>query len=126
MITNAARTCLVLFVAAGLFSGYAAAEHRIVSKMHGIEATTDGVLLPSGDTGRVLFKSCVACPQSSLEVGRQTEFFVGSDAVDFATLKRFVGSGGPYFMMLYHEPGQTVFSRIVVAARLGTRDASTQ
>lgn len=126
MISKTTSSHIALFAAAILFAGSADAERRVIPVTNGIEATTDGVLLPSGDTGKVLFKSCPACPQSKLEIGRQTEFFVGTDAVDFATLKRFVSSGGPYFMMLYHKPGESVFSRIVVAARLHSRDATTQ
>lgn len=126
MTSKIASSHIMLFVAAILFAGSADAERRTIPMTHGIEATTDGVLLPSGDTGKVLFKSCATCPQSKLEIGRQTEFFVGADAVDFGTLKRFLSSGGPYFMMLYHRPGEAVLSRIVVAARLHSRDATTQ
>jgi len=81
----------------------------------GIEASTDGVSLPSSMPGPLVFSGCATCNRTALRVTPATTLMLGSRTLTYAELTR-VAHSGSHFMMIYYKPGSPDITRIVVSA----------
>lgn len=78
-----------------------------------IETSTDAVLLPTSQPGKLTFRNCAPpCKVPSLEVDAQSAFFVGSKRVTLVEFAAYVRSTGPQSLTVFHQPGRMTVTRV--------------
>jgi hypothetical protein len=98
-----------------MVAGTATAENRMRVLENGIEAWASAIVLPSQSLGTLEFKSCRTCKLHTLEIDRDTEFFVGDREVSFAELKQQFAAKPNAAVLIVTPKSKTVVSRIQVS-----------
>ena len=122
LLARSLNTFRVGLLAFGLVLGSAQAVESppLRSLEEAIETNTDDVLLPVSQVGVLTFRKCPApCAMQSLQVDQSSKFFVGSSEVTAEQFGAFVRSKGRgQFLMVFHKPGDTVVTRLMVFGQL--------
>jgi hypothetical protein len=117
MLMHGALVAVALSAAAALAAEHAPHSPDAVSSVRGIETSSQQVVLPASDTGGLLISPCATCKAVSLRLTKQTQYFVGRDAVSLKDLAAFV-RGKAYFMMVFANLKEPTVERIVVSGHL--------
>ena len=88
----------------------------VVTTIQAIETGSDIVLLPGSETGMLTVNYCAGCKAATLAVNRDTNYYLGTEKVPLAELKRFLSDGRVYFMTVFASVKERVALRVVVAA----------
>jgi hypothetical protein len=105
---------LVLLAAAAIFASVAVrAESSVVSIEHGIEASTDTLLMPSSTSGSVTL-TCATCNAKSWRLTNQTKLLIGERAVTLQEFTSYI-QGTKYNATIFVAVGEPVVTRIRVS-----------
>jgi formylglycine-generating enzyme required for sulfatase activity len=95
------------------------AQGELRSLEDAIETSTDEVYLPSSQPGSLSFRNCPQpCARASVEITNATKFYVSDAEVTYQEFNRFISRGGPQFLMVFHEPGGSRATRLIVFGQL--------
>lgn len=84
-----------------------------------IETSTDAVILPSSQPGRLSFRNCgEPCNMRALELTSESKIFVGGTEVSIADFNAYVRRTGPQFLMVFVQPNRTAITRLMVYGRM--------
>lgn len=87
----------------------------------GIESSTEFVSPPGTAYGVWNFKPCAACDAVILRLDNKSQFFVGTQPVSLATLRKYAARGASHFDVFYETKTQRV-TRLILRAQLDAAD----
>jgi len=89
------------------------------------ETSTRQVPVPATHYDTLLLANCSTCPQVTVQVTPQTQFFIGDEEVSLADLRAYTSVRPPLISCIYYStPGRKV-NRFVVARMEPLDDATT-
>jgi len=92
----------------------------VVSTARAFEASTDTVLLPTSEGGRITVNHCGGCSAQTFETNSATTYFVGKSQVTLAELKTFLADGRGHSVVVLASLTNSVATRITVSGSLAT------
>jgi hypothetical protein len=87
---------------------------QVVSTEHGIEASADGMLMPSSAAGSIVL-TCETCKQRSYRLSDETVYLIGSEKVSFTTFAAYI-RGTSRSVGLFIKLNEPVVTRIVAVS----------
>ncbi len=90
----------------------------VVSNSRAFEASTETVLLPTSDGGRLTVNHCSGCTAQTLETNSATTYFVGKSQVTLSQLKTYLADGRGHSMVVLASLTNSVATRVTVAGSL--------
>jgi hypothetical protein len=107
------RKNLLALVAIVMGAATVPAVGQIVSLESGIEASADGMLMPSSAIGSILL-TCDTCGQRSFRLTSETIYLIGQEKVSFADFSAHV-RGTSYNVTIFIKTDEPVVRRIRAA-----------
>lgn len=112
-----ARSIAIALAAAAFYSAPIQAQVKPIEAA--IETSTDAVLLPASDAGTIVFEQCEPpCAMRSVKLVDTSTYYVGGHQVSYREFAEFVRTSEPQFLMIFHEPGKPLVTRLVVYGQL--------
>jgi hypothetical protein len=86
---------------------------QIVQTEYGVEASADGMLMPSSASGSIVL-TCETCQQQAFRLSDETVYLIGAEQVSFTTFAAYI-RGTSRHVGLFVKLDEPVVKRIVVA-----------